>query len=285
MLIWTANAGEPLAGAGISRSRRHVQRSAFARRVRWPVPPFVTKRRGLRSLERASDPAPRRRPVPRIRSRSAREAFRMRDPRRPTSLGGPIVRATCVGDRDRTRLPASAANWPQWRGQGARAFRRTQAAARVGPGKNVAWKVELPGTGHSSPIVWGDRIFVTAVVEGAVVPGARSGRAHHGREGLRASRQRCGRRRTRQGAGARREDRQDALGSHGLRGPGLRRPPSSQQLRRADAGDRRRRVYAYFGPEGLYAYDFAGKLAWKAVEKFKTLGLGTGTSPVLSGTW
>jgi outer membrane protein assembly factor BamB len=40
-------------------------------------------------------------------------------------------------------------------------------------------------------------------------------------------------------------------------------------------------VYAYFGPEGLYAYDFSGQLAWKVVERFKTLGLGTGTSPVL----
>ena len=40
-------------------------------------------------------------------------------------------------------------------------------------------------------------------------------------------------------------------------------------------------VYAYFGPEGLYAYDFSGKLAWKVVEKFHTLGLGTGTSPIL----
>ena len=39
--------------------------------------------------------------------------------------------------------------------------------------KNVAWKTELPG-GHSSPIVWGDRIFVTAAVEGEVVPGAKA---------------------------------------------------------------------------------------------------------------
>ena len=40
-------------------------------------------------------------------------------------------------------------------------------------------------------------------------------------------------------------------------------------------------VFAYFGPEGLYAYDVDGKLAWKVVEQFPTLGLGTGTSPVL----
>ena len=40
-------------------------------------------------------------------------------------------------------------------------------------------------------------------------------------------------------------------------------------------------VFAYFGPEGLYAYDLSGGLKWKVVQPFKTLGLGTGTSPVL----
>ena len=40
-------------------------------------------------------------------------------------------------------------------------------------------------------------------------------------------------------------------------------------------------VFAYFGPEGLYAYGVDGKLAWKVVEHFPTLGMGTGTSPVL----
>jgi outer membrane protein assembly factor BamB len=43
-----------------------------------------------------------------------------------------------------------------------------------------------------------------------------------------------------------------------------------------------RTVVAYFGPEGLYGYDFAGNLKWKAdVGKFPLLGMGTGTSPVL----
>jgi outer membrane protein assembly factor BamB len=41
-------------------------------------------------------------------------------------------------------------------------------------------------------------------------------------------------------------------------------------------------VYAFFGAEGLYAYDYAGKLAWKSdLGKLGTVGLGTGTSPVL----
>jgi outer membrane protein assembly factor BamB len=42
-------------------------------------------------------------------------------------------------------------------------------------------------------------------------------------------------------------------------------------------------VFAYFGPEGLYAYDVDGRPAWKIVEPFHTLGLGTGASPVLFG--
>ena len=32
------------------------------------------------------------------------------------------------------------------------------------PGGNVRWKAEVPGVGHSSPIVWGDRVFVTTAV-------------------------------------------------------------------------------------------------------------------------
>src|SRR5207342_1442703 len=34
----------------------------------------------------------------------------------------------------------------------------------VASGRNIAWKVEIPGLAHSSPVVWGDRIFVTSAV-------------------------------------------------------------------------------------------------------------------------
>src|ERR1041385_490189 len=41
-------------------------------------------------------------------------------------------------------------------------------------------------------------------------------------------------------------------------------------------------VYAFFGTEGLYAYDYNGKLAWKAqLGNLGTVGMGTGTSPIL----
>ena len=72
-----------------------------------------------------------------------------------------------------------------------------------------------------------------------------------------------------------------AVGADGVRRTGLRRAPRRSSFAGPTPVTDGTMVYAYFGPEGLYAYDFSGKLAWKVVEKFPTLGLGTGTSPVL----
>ncbi|MGI9457431.1 MAG: PQQ-binding-like beta-propeller repeat protein [Aeoliella sp.] len=60
-----------------------------------------------------------------------------------------------------------AENWPQWRGPLA-----TGAAPHGDPplvwdetsGKNIRWKTEIPGRGHSSPIVWDDFIFLTTAI-------------------------------------------------------------------------------------------------------------------------
>ena len=41
--------------------------------------------------------------------------------------------------------------------------------------KNIAWQIDLPGRGWSSPIVWGDRIFVTTVETDAKIPEAKKG--------------------------------------------------------------------------------------------------------------
>lgn len=60
-------------------------------------------------------------------------------------------------------LPAE--NWPQWRGP--RLDGTSQDAGfpvKLDPAE-AAWKAELPGGGHSSPIVWNDRIFLTACLE------------------------------------------------------------------------------------------------------------------------
>jgi outer membrane protein assembly factor BamB len=58
-----------------------------------------------------------------------------------------------------------ADDWPQFRGPGgAGRSEETKAPDRWGPDKNIAWKVKVPGYGWSSPIVWGDKVFVTTAV-------------------------------------------------------------------------------------------------------------------------
>ena len=64
--------------------------------------------------------------------------------------------------------PAAAQDWPSFRGPGAGgvapATARPPSTWDVGSSRNIAWKVTLPGLAHSSPIVWGDRIYVTTAV-------------------------------------------------------------------------------------------------------------------------
>ncbi|HVL68187.1 MAG TPA: PQQ-binding-like beta-propeller repeat protein [Vicinamibacterales bacterium] len=175
----------------------------------------------------------------------------------------------------------AAENWPQWRGPNSQGVsRETQVPTEWGPDRNIAWKVALPH-GHSSPIVWGDRIFLTAAIEGEQVPGVvpESVRINQPHPDSVAG------------------DRKHTLKVLALdvkTGKTLWEQTAYEGTM-FDARHRRssfagptavtdgRMVYAYFGPEGLYAYDVNGKLAWSVVEKFHTLGLGTGTSPVLFG--
>ena len=63
-------------------------------------------------------------------------------------------------------LGASDSDWPSFRGASAKGV-----AAGAPPtewdldnGRNVAWSTPIPGSGHSSPIVWGERVFVTTAV-------------------------------------------------------------------------------------------------------------------------
>jgi outer membrane protein assembly factor BamB len=56
-------------------------------------------------------------------------------------------------------------NWPQFRGPSAAGVSANAALPeKWSATENVAWKTELPGRSWSSPIVWSDRVFLTAVV-------------------------------------------------------------------------------------------------------------------------
>ena len=130
--------------------------------------------------------------------------------------------------------------------------------------------------------MWGNRIFVTSAVEGEVVPGAKAvGHTVDGQVWIHPD-----------SVSADRKHTLKVLALDAATGKILWDRTAyegtvydARHQRSSFAGPTAvtdgTMVYAYFGPEGLYAYDFSGRLAWKVVEHFKTLGLGTGTSPIL----
>ena len=79
-----------------------------------------------------------------------------------------IVCACVYGASLRAEGPPGNADayWPQWRGPTA-----TGVAPHGNPplewseSKNIRWKVDVPGLGHASPIVWGDRVYVQTAVK------------------------------------------------------------------------------------------------------------------------
>jgi len=60
---------------------------------------------------------------------------------------------------------ADVDNWPRFRGPNGAGTSDAAAIPAQWTEKDFNWKVELPGGGHSSPVVWGDRIFVTSGME------------------------------------------------------------------------------------------------------------------------
>src|SRR5919201_336252 len=77
-----------------------------------------------------------------------------------------LIRATAFLALLLTAAGALAGEWPRWRGpRGDGHSDETNVPTRWSETDNIAWKVEVPGKGHSSPIVWGDRIFLTTALE------------------------------------------------------------------------------------------------------------------------
>ncbi len=64
-------------------------------------------------------------------------------------------------------VPLSAGDWPNWRGPDFNGVASgTGYPTEWDTSKNVAWKVELPGRGSSTPIVWGEQVFLTCGIDG-----------------------------------------------------------------------------------------------------------------------
>lgn len=189
------------------------------------------------------------------------------------------------------QAPASAGadsprNWPQWRGPERNGVsKETELPLEWSATKNVLWKTPIEGRGHSSPVVWGDRLFLTTDIEGEVIPGAAAPRHVRGGETYRhPASQSADRRHTLK-----------VLAIDGASGAVL----WSRTAYDGRVFDNRHRVntyasptavtdgervYVYFGSQGVFAYDFDGELAWKAdLGDILTWGHGHGTSPLLYG--
>ena len=178
----------------------------------------------------------------------------------------------------------AAANWPQWRGpDGSGISNEKNLPESWSPTMNIKWKAAIPGRGHSSPIVWGNRVFVTTAVEGDVVPGAKAVKhMNDGKEFLHPDSIGADRKHQFKVIALNRESGKIAWEAVAWEGtPYDNRHRKSSYAASTPATDGKM-VYAFFGTEGLYAYDFNGKPAWKAqLGNLGTVGMGTGTSPIL----
>jgi outer membrane protein assembly factor BamB len=163
---------------------------------------------------------------------------------------------------------ARGEDWPQFRGaDGLGVSSDKGVPVTWGPGKNVLWKVELPGAGGSTPVVFGGRIYVTCY-SGYGEPGRRGGDM----EGLKRHLVCLDR------AGKVLWDRE--VRAKLPEQPTIREDHGYASNTPAVDGER---VYAFFGKSGVYAFDHDGKRVWHADVGSGLSGWGSAASPVLCG--
>jgi hypothetical protein len=173
---------------------------------------------------------------------------------------------------------AAPDQWPQFRGPSAGVAPDDVALPeRWSATEGVVWKLDVPGVGWSSPVVWDDHVFVTSVIN--------SGPAEPIKPGLYMGGERPASTAPHQWMVY---DVDFATGkvrwSKEIRN-GI--PAGPKHLKNSYASETPvtdgERVYVYFGSIGLFAFDMKGTLVWsKPLGPFKTrYGWGTAASPVL----
>jgi outer membrane protein assembly factor BamB len=182
--------------------------------------------------------------------------------------------------------PVSAENWPQWRGPSATgASSETRLPERWGANENVAWNIALGGIGVSSPIVWGDQVFVISQVgTGTVRQGPRLGQGADTSAGERALVTGEGAIRFLLEAYHRTDGRR--LWRHEIAAEGA---PSvvhdKHNLASASPVTDGERVYAVFGTGQVVAVDLSGRRVWarNLADEFGAWNIqwGHGSSPAL----
>jgi len=204
------------------------------------------------------------------------------------------------------RAPAAEtdpAHWPEWRGPFRNGMARGDAPNSWSDTKNVKWKTEISGRGFSTPVIWGDRVFITTAVQTGKTPNpvpspqtaepAPSGAPTAGAQTPDRGRRQGG---PGGGAGAQIEhkflliclDRKTGKviwqktarvatpheGYHRTYGSFASNSPITDG----------KYLYVSFGSRGVYCYDLNGKLIWEkdlGVQMRMRLQFGEGSAPAL----
>ncbi len=180
------------------------------------------------------------------------------------------------------------AYWPAWRGPSANG----EAPAANPPttwseSKNIRWKIDIPGKGHSTPVIWNDRIFVTTAVPSDKAVDQEKVKAIE-KDIPEFSRKKANLpdrimeftvlalRRSDGGVIWKQKvcEEAPAAGTHGDGSWASGSPVTDGE-----------RVYAYFGSQGLYCLDLDGNKKWE--KRFGTMKIkasfGEGTTPAICG--
>lgn len=152
---------------------------------------------------------------------------------------------------------AQAANWPMWRGiQGDGTCPESHLPEKWSTTENVQWKVALPDRGNSTPVIWGDQVFVTQAIEKI------------GRRMLLCFDRKTGQQLWETGVTYKEPELTHATNPYCAASP-------------ATNGEQ---VVVFHASAGVYCYDLKGKELWKRTDLGKQHHIwGNGTSPVIAG--
>ena len=182
-------------------------------------------------------------------------------------------------------VPEYEKNWPQWRGPYANGISPDgNPPVQWGEGKNIKWKIEIPGRGHATPVIWGDQIFIST----AVPANKQEEKKEQDEEPQEGRRRGMSFRETN-------EMHQFVVFSINRQNGKIQWQKTVKeeipQPRTHEFGSWAshspvtdgKHVYAYFGSHGLYCLDMQGNLKWERDfgQMSKRMSFGEGSSPVL----
>lgn len=179
---------------------------------------------------------------------------------------------------------AGEGDWYYWRGPAADGMAVGDAPIHWSDTKSVRWKTEIPGRGSSSPVIWGDRIFVTTAIKtgedakpAASTPGGKPQLTTPGPQAEHRFDILCLDRKT--GKILWQRTAITAVPHAGYH-------PTYGSLASNSPVTDGKNVYAFFGSRGMYCYDVNGKLVWKkdfGVQMRMRMAFGEGMAPVIHG--